>query len=133
MAHHRSAIFAEAVLDVMPRMEFVRQQFCKCAVVWLRSWYTSHAVEFATANREHSQKLGDEGLKAFRADVEALAAQSQEIVDFYLSDDVWWHYDQEMDRATVVYSVRLCMGRLALALQQSGYLEPDQWREYVIH
>ena len=123
----------EARLGVAPELESIRSEFRAETAAWLPSWYKSHALKIATQNRWVSEALGEDGLRHFKQEVEQTGARAQQIVDLHLGEDVWWQHDPGMDAITVIYSVRLCMGLLAVPLQHAGYIGADEWREVTRH
>ena len=92
-----------------------------------------YALKVATESRRRSEMLGETGLLRFKEEVEQTVTRTQQIVDFYLGEDVWWQHDPEMDSHAILYAVRLCMGMLAIPLQHAGYIGAHEWREAVQH
>lgn len=111
------------------KLEALREQFVTQTTIWLRQWYRECAYGYAAGNVANSLQLGGEGLRQFRLEVDAVIAQAEQIVACFLNDEVWWHADPYMSRDTVVYSVRLCMGRLRDPLHRFGYIRNYEWRE----
>ena len=112
------------------QLEEFKKQFVGQVTRWLPQWFRRCAYEQARENVRISASLGEEKLRLFRVAVDELAAQSEQIASYFLHDEVWWHVDEGMTRDTVVYSVRLCMGRLRLPLSRYGYIYAQhEWRE----
>ena len=111
------------------KLEPFRQQFAAQTALWLQGWFRQCAYGYATKDTQNSLALGGEGLRQFRLEVEALIGQADQIVACFLNDEIWWHVDPYMSRSTVVYSVRLCMGRLLHPLSRFGFVKNYHWRE----
>ena len=107
----------------------IRGRFTVHTASWLREWYRQCAYGYAAKNVQNSLALGGEGLRDFRLEVDALIEQADQVAACFLHDEIWWDVDPYMDRSVVIYSVRLCMGRLRAPLERFGFIRVSEWRE----
>ena len=125
----QSATASDEIAAERAKLEALRQQFTAQTVLWLRCWFRQCAYSYAMKDTQNSLTLGGESLRQFRLDVDVLTDQADQIVACFLNDEVWWHIDPDMTRAAVIYSARLCMGRLLHPLSRFGFVKSYHWRE----